>query len=192
MHVSWSGPYSWPGFEETSGLPQLPNGPGVYLWTVQYADGYLIYVAGLTVGFRKRFGQHTEKYLAGGYTVFDIAEMHNGRRKEVWHGAEWAGWRWTERPERKAEFIQRGTEIRDATNLQLGAFRVFVTPIDIQRLRQRMEAAVMNCLYAAPSPMCDLPDKGMHLSPRRPDEEPITVWNACGSKLHGLPEHLSI
>jgi len=50
----------------------------------------------------------------------------------------------------------------------------------------------MNCLYAAPAPFCYLSDKGMMLAPKWDSEKPISVWNACESKLHGLPERLSI
>jgi hypothetical protein len=192
IQLSWHGPYSWPGFEDANGLRMLPTFAGVYLWTIEYGDGHLIYAAGITVDLRRRFAQHTEKYLAGGYTIFDIAEMKNGRRKEVWHGAEWAGWRWAERPERRVEFVERQTEILAATKLQLSTFRVFAASVDDKRVRERMEAAIMNCLYAAPSPMCDLPDRGMRLTPRRLNEEPIAIRNVCGNKFYGLPECLPI
>jgi hypothetical protein len=66
MQVSWLGPYSWPGFEEINGLSGLPAFSGVYLLTVEYLSGNLIYAAGLTRRrFRDRFKEHTGKYLAG-------------------------------------------------------------------------------------------------------------------------------
>jgi hypothetical protein len=77
--VSWIGPYSRPAFGEANGLPELPNFAGVYLWTIEYTGGHLIYAAGITGDLRKIFKQHTAKYLAGGYTVFDITEMKSGR-----------------------------------------------------------------------------------------------------------------
>lgn len=192
MHVSWLGPYSWPGFEQINGVPELPAFAGVYLWTVEYAGGHLIHVAGITVNLRRRFQHHTDTYFAGGYTLFDMTEMKNGRRREIWHGAEWVGWRWAERPERQAEFIERRTELRDAVKLQLGTFRVFVTPIADRRVRERMEAAIVTGLYAAPPPLCDVPDQGMRLTRRRSDEEAITVQNVCANTLYGLPECFSI
>jgi hypothetical protein len=87
VKVTWLGPYSWPGFEEINELSELPAFPGVYLLTVEYLSGYLIYAAGLTRRrFRDRFKEHTGKYLAGHYTVLNISDMHLGRRSEVWHG----------------------------------------------------------------------------------------------------------
>jgi hypothetical protein len=186
LDLSWSGPYSWPEFEESNGLPKLPTLPGVYLWTVEYLGGYLIYAAGITGrSFHKRLREHTPKFQTGEYTVLDIADMRNGRRSEVWHG-----WGWT--PAKRVQFAERQTEIREAAKRQLTGFRVFVAQVDIARVRARLEAAIMNCLYVAPPPFCDLPDRGMSLSPRWPSEEPVTVRNVCESRLHGLPEHLSI
>jgi hypothetical protein len=187
MQVSWIGPYSWPGFQEINGLSELPAFPGVYLWTVAYLSGYLIYAAGLTRRrFRVRFKEHTGKYLAGEYTVLNISEMQLGRRLEVWHG-----WGWT--PAKRAQFAERQTEIREAACRQLAGFRVFVANLEASgRVLERLEAAIMNQLYHEASPLCDVPDRGMMLAPRRKTEEPITVRNICESKLHGLPASFTI
>jgi hypothetical protein len=187
MQVSWLGPYSWPGFGEINGLPELPPFPGVYLWTVQYLSGYLIYAAGLTHRrFRDRINEHTGKYLAGYYTVLDISDMQLGRRSEVWHG-----WGWT--PAKRAQFAMRKTEIREAANRQLAGFRVFVANVETSgRVLERLEAAIMNQVYHEASPLCDIPDRGMMLAPRWETEEPIAAWNVCGSTLHGLPPSFTI
>jgi hypothetical protein len=60
------------------------------------------------------------------------------------------------------------------------------------RVLERPEAAIMNQLYHEASPLCDVLDRGMMLAPRRETEEPITVWNDCGSKLHGLSTSFAI
>ena len=51
MRASWLGLYSWPSFEKENELPELPALAGVYLFTIEYADGYLIYAAGITSDF---------------------------------------------------------------------------------------------------------------------------------------------
>ncbi len=48
IEAIWTGPYSWQGFELENELPSIPEQPGLYLQTVRYKDGYLIYAAGLT------------------------------------------------------------------------------------------------------------------------------------------------
>jgi hypothetical protein len=116
----------------------------------------------------------------------DVAQLKNGVRSEVWHG-----WGWN--AAKRAEFAARRSEIEEAARRQRTAFRVFVTGVDPRgRVPERLEAAIMNCLYAAPAPICDVPDKGMMLAPKRDSEVPISVLNACGSKLHGLLERPSI
>jgi len=134
--------------------------------------------------------EHTRLYLSGDYTVLDVAldvaQLKNGVRSEIWHG-----WGWN--AAKRAEFAERRSEIKEAAQRQLVACRVFVTDVALRgRVPERLEAAIMNCLYAAPAPFCDVPDKGMMLAPKWDSEEPICVRNACGSKLHGLPERLSI
>jgi hypothetical protein len=46
--VDWKGPFSWPNYESQNSLPKIPDIEGVYLWTFQYNDGYVIYTAGIT------------------------------------------------------------------------------------------------------------------------------------------------
>ena len=186
LNLLWSGPYSWPDFEATNGLPGLPVFGGVYLQTAEYEGGYLIYCAGVTGRpFRERFIEHTKCYLAGEYTVLDITALQQGRRAEIWHG-------WGYARAHRAEFAARQAEICAAANQQMAGFRLFVAPVGDRRIRERLEAAIMNCLYAAPPPLCEVPDRGMMLSPRRPGEAPITVANRCDSQLHGLSDHLPI
>jgi len=116
LSLPWSGPYSWPDYEATNGLPVLPTFPGVYLWTAKYESGYLIYCAGITGRpFRKRFEEHTECYLAGCYTVLDIAALQQGQRCEVWHG-------WGYARSHREQFAERQSEIVAAAKLQMAAF----------------------------------------------------------------------
>ena len=83
--IEWDGPFGWPKFE--GDLPSIPERPGVYLETVEYQNGYLIYAAGITRRpMPKRFREHTGEYMNGIYNVLDIVAMKAGFRKEVWHG----------------------------------------------------------------------------------------------------------
>lgn len=186
LELSWAGPYSWPKFEAKNGLPELPAHSGVYLQTAEYESGYLIYSAGITGWpFRKRFSEHTRFFLNGDYTVLDIAMLQRGWRHEIWHG-------WGCARSHRAEFVERESEIRGAAKRQMAGFRLFVAQVDNKRVRERLETAIMHCLYLVPSALCLIPDRGMRLWPRRPSEVPITVSNACSSQLYGLPDQLSI
>ncbi len=187
IEAIWAGPYSWPRFESENGLPPLPKQPGLYLQTVEYEDGYLIYAAGLTRRtVAQRMREHTRKYVMGDTNVLSLIEMQRGRRQEVWHG-----WGWT--PEKRAEFEGKREMILDAVQRQLAGFRLFVTDIGTEpRLLERLEAAVMNTLYQQSAPFCDIPDKGMMLAPRRTSEEIIIVRNQRDVVLYGLPDQLEI
>ncbi len=188
IEVSWDGPYSWPGFERENNLRPLPKLPGVYLQTFKYRGGYLIYAAGLT---RRpapmRFKRHTSNFKKGEYTVLDITAAQEGVRREIYHG--WA---------RKdlEDFEVRKLEILDAVRKQLAGFRIFIThTIDLrkeERVLERLEAAIMYNLYQQPSPIRDIPDRGMHLRRRRDSDNPIIVRNHCAALLYGLPAILEI
>ena len=103
-------------------------------------------MAGLTRRlFRQRFREHTRLYLSGDYTVLDVAQLKSSVRSEIWHG-----WGWN--AAKRAEFAKRRNEIAEAARRQLAACRVFVTEVDLQgRVPERLEAAIMNCLYAVPA-----------------------------------------
>lgn len=187
IEVNWTGPYSWPKFETESDLPSIPKHSGVYLQTIEYKEGYLIYAAGLTRRpIPTRFREHTRKYISGDYTVLDIVAMQHGVRKEVWHG-----WGWT--PEKRTKFEQQRPTISVAVRRQLAGFRIFVANIGTQpRLLERLEASIMLNLYQQTPPFCDIPDTGMMLTPKWDSERSIFVTNRCTVLLYGLPSKLKI
>jgi hypothetical protein len=83
----------------------------------------------------------------------DVAQLKRAVRSEIWNG-----WGWN--AAKRAEFAARRSEIEEAALRQLAACRIFVTNVDPQgRAPERLEAAIMNRLYASPAPFCDVPDK---------------------------------
>lgn len=185
MKLLWTGPYGWPRYER--GLASVPTGPGVYLMTVEYHSGYLIYAAGLTGrSIRRRLLEHSRQYMCGNYNILDISAMQEGRRVEVWHG-----WGWS--PDKRLLFEKWKEGLSLAAQKQLAGFRIFASVLSAtERLLERIEASIMKSLDRAPRPLCDIPDRGMMLRPRRPSEEPIKVTNQCSATLHGLPKHIRI
>lgn len=70
----------------------------------------------------------------------------------------------------------------------LASYRVFVAPLDpAPRLLEHIEAAIMNTLYSADGPVSMIPDRGMALSPRWREEQPIIVRSVSPVHFHGLP-----
>ena len=187
LEVFWDGPFSWPKFEESNGLPSIPQSPGVYLQTFEYQSGYLIYAAGITRRLvRVRFREHTRSYMNGEYNVLDPSEAERGVRKEIWHG-------WGYAKAHRNQFEENKDEIQQAVQKQLTRFRIFVAEVGTEpRLLERIEASIMNHLNQQSSPYCDIPDQGMMLAPRWNDEKPILMRNRSRVSIHGIPEVLAI
>lgn len=185
IEILWRGPFAWPGFEAEACLPTAPRTPGVYIQAFECDQGFVIYGAGITkrpVAVRLR--EHARRYLSGEYTVLDVEAARGGERKEVWHG-------WGYARAHRDEFEARKLEIQNAARRQLAAFRIFVSDPEVPvlglRLRERLEAAIMESLYRQPEPFRDLPDRGMFLAPRRSAELPVHARSTCDAVLHGLP-----
>ena len=187
IELRWTGPHAWPRYEDKAGLTSAPRHPGVYLMTFEHKGGYLIYAAGVTrrpIGARLR--EHTRKYMSGDYTVLNASAAERGVRTEIWHG-----WGWT--PQKDQEFAARRVEIQAGAEEQLARFRQFATDLGtVPRIHERLEAAIMGLLYEQPPPLCDVPDRGMHLAPRWESESPVTVVSSAPVALHGLPERFTI
>jgi hypothetical protein len=163
---------------------------GVYLFSVEHDGGYLVYCAGHTQHFRRRFRQHDRLYWDGTYSIFDHDAFAAGKRKKVWPGF-WM--KKSQSPELREDFILRASEIKAATKRWLDGYRVFVAPIDLEkRIRQRLEAGLMAAFMKAEPPACDMTDTGMSLSSRWPWEATIHVRNVATDRILGLPAEMEV
>lgn len=187
IELQWDGPFSWPSYQDINKLPIVPKIPGIYLQTFEYNDGYIIYSAGLTQRtVLKRLSEHTRSYRNGDYNIFDIELMKQGIRRTIWQG-----WGWTD--EKRSIFKQNEAHFQKLINCQLSSFRIFTVYLsEEKRILERLEAKIMNSLYLSGYPYSELPDKGMKLSPKRDDEESISVKNNCDFALFGLPIAIEI
>lgn len=183
--VLWHGPFSWIGFEHVNNLKPIPDIAGVYLFTFEYQDGYILRSAGVTNSMKRRFSQHTQEYRRGNYTVLDVEYAKNGERKEIWHGWEYA-------KKHRNEFIENRDLILQFVEKELQAYKIFITEVPDRRKRERIEFAIMQSIYSSKKPWADLVDHGMALRGRFNDEIPIEVRNICSYKIYGLPEEMEI
>ncbi len=183
--ILWQGPFSWIGYEEANQLEPIPDVAGVYLWTFEFKNGYIIRSVGVTSSMRRRFREHTREYNRGNYTVLDVESAKRGVRKELWHGWQYA-------KEHRQQFMEHKDEILEFVKKELLAYRLFITPIADRRKRERMEAAILINTYSSKEAWADLVDGGMAFRGRFNDEMPIKVKNVCSHKLYGLPETVEI
>ncbi len=189
LEIDMSGPYSWLPSPSNSDPPFLGSAAaklaGVYLWTVPRPDGLLVYAAGYTTrSFAGRVRAHTKNYLSGRYTILNVGELLQGRRKEIWHGLFYKKASAT----RLDEYHQRATELEARAREQLQTFRIVLLPmVTEERMMRRVEAAVMHALYAAQAALAAIPDRGMSLAPRWKSEAPVRIRLRSGPLLLGLP-----
>ncbi|NLY75526.1 MAG: hypothetical protein GX075_09510 [Firmicutes bacterium] len=183
--IFWQGPFSWVGFEHLNNLKPIPDVAGVYLFTFEYQDGYIIRSVGVTNSMKKRFYQHTREYRKGNYTVLDVEYAKVGERKEIWHGWEYA-------KKHRDEFIENKDLILQFVEKELQAYKIFITEVLDRRKRERIEFAIMQSIYSSKEPWDDLVDHGMALRGRFNDEIPIEVKNVCPYKIYGLPKEIEI
>jgi hypothetical protein len=185
--LDWQGPFILQGVQGNL-LFDSPVAKqwGIYLFTVEYHNGYLIYFAGLTTrSFKQRCKEHIEAYRTGVYTIFDAKSFQQGKRVKVWHGF----WFRKRTDEMEDEFLARCQKIESATEELLLTFRIFLAPLETEkRILERLEAAIMNVLYSGVGAVSSLPDRGMALSPRRLNEKPFLAYSTATVCLHGLPE----
>lgn len=181
----WEGPYSWYGFKELNNLKETPDTSGVYLFTFEYKDGYILRSAGVTNSMRRRFSQHRKCYFSGEYTILDVKSANNGERLELWRGWEYA-------KTHQEELLANLDLIRKMAIEELAHYRIFMTPISNKRERERLEFSIIHHAYASQEAWGDLVDGGMALRGRFNHEMPVRVKNCCDHKIYGLPEEIEI
>lgn len=181
----WQGPFSWIGYEQVNKSKPIPDIAGVYLFTFEYKDGYILRSVGITNSMKRRFREHTLEYKKGNYTLLDVESARVGVRKELWHGWQYA-------KEHQNQFLDNKDVLLEFAERELIAYRLFVAEIADKRKRERVEAAILINTYNSKEPWADLADTGMALRGRYNDEIPIQIKNICSHKIYGLPETIEI
>lgn len=183
--LNWLGPLAWPKYEDICRLPAVPNIEGVYLFTFEFSDGFVLYSVGISKSIISRLKQHSSSYKRGSYNVLNVDHAMKGKREEVWHG-------WSYARENQKEFKENKAKILKAVDDQLKSFRVFVAEVKDARKRERIEAALMYQIYQSKEPWSELADRGMFLKGRYNSEMPISLENLSTEVIYGLPRSIEI
>lgn len=195
LTLYWEGPLQWltdsdAGAEASILTAAISRRCGIYLWTIPHEERYIVYAAGQTGRpFANRFREHTTAFLAGTYNLLDLKAATRGERALLWQGL----WFRKASLARLPALLARGGVHFAEVEATLRAFRIFVIPLDGDgRLRERLEAAIMQALYLETNPFAAVPDRGMALRPRRRDEEPLCVTLQSPVELIGLPGRMEV
>jgi hypothetical protein len=192
MEFDVLGPFSW--IPPSTGAParifDVPESSrcGIYLFTVPSAGSRLIYWVGQTSQpVRARLATHSREFLAGTYNILDMEKLRSGERAVLWQGLWWR----KDSADRYEEYLLRAGEVAPLTLDQLRSTHIYTvpTPKD-RRLLARLEAAIVNALYADPEVGMIL-DRGYSLAPRWETEDAIQV-RLNGPSFRGLPSVLHV
>lgn len=181
----WLGPFSVPGFEERNMLNSVPDIPGIYLFTFDCDDGYIIRLVGLSNSIPKRLKQHRRSYHSGDYTLLNIDMAQNGIRKEIWHG-------WGYAKKHRNRFLSNRNFYKNCIVNELTEYRLFIAAEENRRIQERIEYSIVQNLYNSKDKYCNLIDRGMMIKGRLNRETPIVITNHCQKIIHGLPPNMYI
>jgi hypothetical protein len=114
---------------------------GVYLWTYETEDGYIIDYVGEASSIKDRFYQHLREQLNGRYSIYDPDSLRNGKREITWKGYHWR----SDEYYRVIEFISNSEKYMPKLEKMLEECRIFFAPIEGDELiRKRIEASILN------------------------------------------------
>lgn len=183
--LNWEGPFSWNGYGKCDHLDDVHDIAGVYLFTFEYQDGYILRSVGVSNSIKKRISQHTREYKKGNYTILNVESAKEGIRKEIWHG-------WSYAKKNIDQFNLHKDDMLLAVDKELAAYRLFTASVSDKRKRERIEFSIMHHVYGSKEPWSDLVDGGMYLIGRSNYDIPVIINNKCMHKIYGLAESLEV
>jgi hypothetical protein len=83
--LEFNGPYKFFG-QKNPIFVNNRNLSGIYLWTINTKDGYMIHYVGQTTKFFKRQKEHLINILGLNYGILDTEVAKNGEMKLLWQG----------------------------------------------------------------------------------------------------------
>ncbi len=149
VDVAFQGPLAWTrgGGADFIFEADVAQAAGVYLWTVETAEDYLIWYVGETgVSFHQRMKDHFKEQLSGMYNAYDPEAFARGEKLLVWKGMYSVG-----EERRASDLLDAEPNIWRAMVHFARVIRFFVAPLDCEtRLRRRVEAGIAKHLYERP------------------------------------------
>jgi hypothetical protein len=89
-------------------------------------------------------------------------------------------------------FLKNKTNILNSIEDELCAYRLFIADVTDEKIRKRIEFAIMHNIYFSKQPWADLVDGCMALSGRSNKDIPVNLINICSNIIYGLPQILEI
>ncbi len=188
LELAWAGPFH---FLSSVGPPvlsaEVADCPGLYVWLVRTSEGPRPHYVGESgTSIARRHAEHFSAYASGVYSVPDSTAFLDGRDEPLFRGRLWRGAGWRE----SQQFMDRFQEYASHLAASLAAIEIHVAPLDReQRVRRRVEASLVDAIYALPEPERSMFPAGFRKWRRRVDEEAIEVVSR-GQRPWSVPERL--
>ena len=187
--IEFTGPFSWLGEVDAPSLFEDAIGKksGIYLWTIETEEGYLVYYVGQTGRtFSQRMKEHFKEHLAGFYHLNDPDEFRMGRRVSIWPGLYDV--------EAKISLPTLGKKHSELSNniYRLAKqYRFFFAPIKAEtRVIERIESAIASYLYQQNGIVGSFQEKGIRYRPRWDNESLLKISIETYKKIAGFPTDL--
>lgn len=161
---------------------------GIYLWTVQFRDGFLInYIGETGVSFSRRMKDHMIQCIGGNYRICDAEQLLEGKKRILWNGVWRKGTRDLLPMFVDEMYVKLAPQIRD----YLRVLDVFVAPIETdKRTRRRIEGSIAFSLREKAEPIGTFVSEDVRYLGRKQNEMPIQVSITSSAKLFGLDHQL--
>jgi len=189
--VEWIGPFLFIGPKEQNlFLRPEADRRGIYLWTVEGVEGYLVHYVGQTAqSFGVRFQQHIKDQLSGVYSIYDPSDLVEGKPTKRWEGMWWKAGAW----KRTADFINNLMEHSKWNFELLKIYRIFLAPPEHEsRILERIEAAIVDCLRSKEGVVASMQDPKIRYRWKLKKEASFKVRFVSPCSILGLPEELLI
>lgn len=186
VNLKLFGPFKFTNGGSSVFSSEFSNHKGIYLWTVKFEDGYLVYYVGETGrSFNERFKVHRDSLRSGKYRIYDPKLFVKGEKKLLWNpylkGA-------VKRPSYQEEFGKIYPSIRGQLDEYINLFDLFLVPYnDHDRLRMRIEAAISKGFKKTDGLVATFQDEDIKYKPRVESEEAVTVHISSSQNIDGLP-----
>ena len=183
--LEWEGPLPFIGIPPKNIFDSdYANEKGLYLWTIEYHNSFLIYYIGETKrNFQVRMKEHLKEYLAGIYRVYEPKSFKLGKKELIWHGLWMKGTK-----NKTSEFLNRYLELSPKIYDLLKLLRIFIAPLNEEkRILQRIEGALYKKLYSEAGVIKEFLDSDIRFRLRNDEEERVRVFNKTEFDILGLP-----
>jgi hypothetical protein len=188
VNLEFHGPFVWGRGDREQCIYDSPHAdcPGVYLWTVPVAGGYVVHYVGQTSrSLGARLDDHRRMMLACEYRVYEPSAFRAGRLVLEWPGRFGEG----RRPIRECH--DRCEHLLTTQVEVMRAIRFFIAPGAMdKRMLERIEAALASAFRRAGDPVSSFFARGVRMRPRRAGESLRCCRVISAQDIQGLPARL--